>query len=117
VKSRTRERQWVAARSVTVTEKTLEVDLTDGQTVSVPLEWYPRLLHGTPKERRNWRLTHDGRGIHWYELDEDISVENLVQGKRSGEGQHSLKRWLKERLAWSEPSVWLRRGMDKGDSL
>lgn len=84
------------AQHVTVTEDALIVDLTDGRTVSVPLAWYPRLLHSTPEERNNWRLIGKGEGIHWPDLDEDISVENVVLGKPSGESQRSFKRWLEE---------------------
>lgn len=85
------------AQNVIVTEDTLTVDLIDGRTISVPLAWYPRLLHGTPKERNNWRIIGDREGINWSELDEDISVENLLSGKPSGESQRSFKRWLDER--------------------
>lgn len=85
------------AVSVEVTEDTLTVDLADGRTVSVPVAWYPRLLHGTPAERGNWRLIGRGEGIHWPELDEDISIDGLVYGRASGESQRSLKRWLDSR--------------------
>ncbi len=84
---------------VTVTEDALVVDLVDGRTISVPLAWYPRLLNGTPNERSNWRLIGGGEGIHWPDLDEDISAENLLAGKLSGESQRSFKRWLEKRLA------------------
>src|SRR3970040_599314 len=87
----------IAALRVTVAEDALSVDLTDGRTVSVPLAWYPRLLHGTPKERNKWRLIGEGEGIHWPDLDEDISVESIVLGRRSGESQRSLKKWLEKR--------------------
>ena len=83
--------------TVTVTEETLSVELSDGRSVSVPLAWYPRLHAGTPEERRNWRLVGGGKGVHWEMLDEDISVENLLSGKGSGESQKSLKRWLEGR--------------------
>lgn len=86
-----------SAQRVTVTDDALIVDLTDGRTISVPLAWYPRLWHGTPGERNNWRLIGRGEGIHWPALDEDISVENLLLGRPSGESQPSLKRWLEER--------------------
>ncbi len=89
----------VAAQRVTVSEDTLIVDLSDGRTISAPLAWYPRLVHGAPEERSNWRLIDQGEGIHWPALDEDISVENLVLGKPSGESQRSLKRWLDQRAA------------------
>ena len=87
------------AQSVTVTEDTLVVDLNDGRTISVPLAWYPRLLHGTAEERNNWRLIGGQEGIHWPELDEDISVAGLLAGKPSGESQSSFKRWLEKRGA------------------
>jgi len=89
--------QAVKASNVSVTDDTFEVDLADGRTLSVPLTWYPRLLHGTPEERRNWRLIGDGVGIHWPDLDEDLSVEGMLLGKRSGESQKSLQRWLQGR--------------------
>lgn len=89
--------QPVRALDVNVTDDTLTVDLADGRTLSVPLAWYPRLLHGTPEERRNWRLIGDGVGIHWPDLDEDISIEGMLLGKRSGERQDSLQRWLETR--------------------
>ena len=85
------------AENVTVTDDTLSVDLSDGRTISVPLAWFPRLMHGTRKERNNWRLIRKGYGIHWNDLDEDISVENLLLGKTSGESQSSFKKWLLSR--------------------
>ena len=87
------------AQSATVTEDTLTLELSDGRSISVPLVWYPRLVHGTPEERSNWRLIGQGTGIHWPALDEDISVENLLAGQASGESQRSLKRWLARRAA------------------
>jgi hypothetical protein len=91
------ERHRATAESVTVSEDTLTVHLADGRTLSVPLAWYPRLLHGNPKERNRWRLIGKGEGIHWPDLDEDISVENLLSGNPSGESQQSFKRWLADR--------------------
>jgi hypothetical protein len=87
------------AEGVTVTEDTLSVDLSDGRTIAVPLAWFPRLLHATPKERSKWRLIGRGHGIHWAELDEDISVEGLLAGRPSGESQTSFKKWLGKRGA------------------
>ncbi len=84
-------------QSVAVGEDTLEVDLSDGRSILAPLAWYPRLLNGTPSERRNWRLIGGGEGVHWPDLDEDISVENLLTGKPSGESQQSFLRWLEGR--------------------
>jgi hypothetical protein len=89
------------AQDVTVTEDTLTVELSDGRSISVPLAWYPRLVYGTPEERANWRLIGQGTGIHWQALDEDISVENLLAGRASGESQKSLKRWLAQRASSS----------------
>jgi hypothetical protein len=89
--------QYDKAKNVTISNATLTVDLIDGRTISVPIAWYPRLLHGTPKERNNWRFIGDREGINWSDLDEDISVENLLSGKPSGESQRSFKRWLDER--------------------
>ncbi len=85
------------AVSVSVTGDTLSVDLSDGRTISVPLAWYPRLVHSNDQERNNWRLIGQGEGIHWEDLDEDISVEGLLAGKPSGESQKSLKNWLSKR--------------------
>ena len=76
---------------------TLTVDLTDGRTVSVPLAWYPRLVHGTAAERNHWELLGEGEGIHWPELDEDISVAGLLLGRPSAESQRSYRRWLAQR--------------------
>ncbi len=87
------------AESVTVTEDTLSVDLNDGRTISVPLAWFPRLLHATQAERNNWRLIGKGHGIHWEDIDEDISVEGLLAGRPSGESQLSFKKWLTSRAS------------------
>ena len=86
----------VFAQDVRVTDDTLSVDLTDGRTIAVPILWYPRLAHATPEERNHWEIG-SGIGIHWPDLDEDISVEGLLQGKSSGESQKSLQRWLDQR--------------------
>jgi hypothetical protein len=85
------------ASSVSVTDDTLTVDLSDGRSISVPLAWYPRLLHGSAEERGHWRLIGQGDGLHWPDLDEDISVKNLLDGKPSGESQRSFQAWLNRR--------------------
>ena len=90
------------ALSVTITEDTLTVDLADGRSISVPLAWYPRLVHGSVEERQNWRLIGDGEGINWPDLDEDLSVEGLVLGRPSGESQRSFQRWLNQRSQQAE---------------
>lgn len=93
-----------------VSKDKLTVDLSDGRTISAPLAWYPRLLHGSPSERRDWRLIGRGQGIHWNGLDEDISVEGLLAGRASGESQASLKRWLESRTGKSTARAVKRRG-------
>ena len=85
------------AKLVRIEGHTLNVELTDGRALSVPLAWFPRLTHGTPAELANWRLIGRGVGIHWPDLDEDVSVEDLLAGRRSGESPESLSRWLKTR--------------------
>lgn len=84
-------------QAIEITGDTLSVDLADGRTISVPLAWYPRLVHGSVEERQNWRLIGNGEGIHWCQLDEDISVKNIVLGQPSGESQKSFQRWLNQR--------------------
>lgn len=85
------------ASHVRVTARALVVDLQDGRTVSVPLAWYPRLAHGSPRERQRWELVGPGLGIHWPALDEDVSVEGLLLGLASGESDESFARWLSSR--------------------
>ena len=87
------------AEEVTVTEDTLTAELADGRSISVPLVWYPRLVHATQQERDNWEFIGRGRGIHWPDLDEDLSVEGLITGRPSGESQRSFKRWLEAKQA------------------
>jgi hypothetical protein len=87
----------VEAASVLVGDESLTVQLSDGRSISAPLAWYPRLRHGTVDERRNWRFTASGRGIHWPDLDEDISVASLLAGRPSVESQSSLKKWFSAR--------------------
>ncbi|MBN1963698.1 MAG: DUF2442 domain-containing protein [Anaerolineae bacterium] len=72
----------------------LLVELADGRSISVPLAWYPRLVHATPAERRNWQLLGDGYAIEWPDLDEHIGVEGLPARRRSAESERSLARWL-----------------------
>ena len=95
-----------AAQSVSVSEDALTVDLADGRTITVRLAWFPRLMHGASAERANWRLIGGGEGIHWPDLDEDISTNSLLSGRSSGETQESLGRWLDGRKATvSEPGT------------
>lgn len=83
--------------NVVISEDTLMVELADGRSLSAPIAWYPRLFHGSQQERENWELIGDGEGIHWPNLDEDISIEGLILGRPSGESQRSLQRWLEAR--------------------
>ncbi len=87
----------IRAVSARVTEDSLIIDLADGRSISAPLAWYPRLLHGSPADRSNYRLIGSGEGIHWPDLDEDISIEGVVAGRPSGESQKSFQRWLQSR--------------------
>ena len=97
-----------AATNVSATDDTLTVDLSDGRSISVPLAWYPRLVHASDKERKTWRLIGRGEGIHWPELDEDISVEGLIAGRTSGESQQSFAKWLQSRAHRSKRRSVLR---------
>lgn len=97
MRTSTVEAEVPTAEKIIVTEDTLSVDLSDGRSISVPLAWFPRLAHGTAKERKNCRIIGKGYGIHWEDLDEDISVENLLLGKASGESQSSFQKWLLSR--------------------
>ena len=87
------------ATALAVTEDTLTAELADGRTISVPFAWYPRLVHATPEERSRWELHAAGQHIHWPYLDEDLSVEGLLAGRPSGEGQKSFGRWLAAKRA------------------
>jgi hypothetical protein len=87
------------AVAVAITDDTVSIDLLDGRTLSVPIAWYPRLAHGTSTERANWRLIGRGEGIHWPDLDEDLSIDSLLAGRASQESQSSLDKWLQARKA------------------
>ncbi len=67
-------------RDVRITEDSLSVDLLDGRTITVPLVWFPRLLHASSQQRLGWEIAGAGYGIHWPEIDEDISVQGLLVG-------------------------------------
>lgn len=92
------ENRVAEAIGLSVNDESLTVELNDGRTISVPLAWYPRLLHSSPSERSHWRLVGRGQSIHWDDLDEDVSIDNLLSGSHSGESQASLKRWLDSRV-------------------
>ena len=87
------------AMTIEVTEDNLTAELTDGRTISVPLSWYPRLVHATPEESNNWELIGPGQGIHWPDLDEDLSIVGFLAGRKSGESPRSFKLWLEAKKA------------------
>ena len=72
--------QEVRIKSITVTEDTITAQLVDGRTISVPLAWSWRLSEATPKQRANWETIGDGQGVHWPDIDEDISAEGMLYG-------------------------------------
>jgi hypothetical protein len=89
--------QKASAQQVTVSKDSLTVDLVDGRTIIVPLVWYPRLWYAAAEERERFEIIGDGTLIHWPDLGEDLSIAGLLAGRRSGESQQSLKRWLEKR--------------------
>jgi len=91
------DRETLRARGVRLTNDAVIVDLVDGRTISTPLAWYPRLVHGTPVERAKFELIGNGEGIHWPDLDEDLSVEGMLAGQPSRERPESIGRWLANR--------------------
>jgi len=86
-----------AATHVEVTDERLTVHLADGRALSVPLSWFPRLVHGSAEERANWRLLGDGDAVEWPDLDEHVGIEGLLAGRGSGESEASFRRWLAAR--------------------
>lgn len=87
------------ASSAKVENGSLITELSEGRSIRTPLAWYPRIMHATEAERQNVRLIGKGRGLHWPDVEEDISVESIVRGQRSMESCASLKRWLAGRKA------------------
>jgi hypothetical protein len=87
------------ARSVSFKNGSLIVELVDGRSVSVPLEWFPRLVEASATERKRWELDADGAAIWWPDLDDGIEITHLLLGWKSGEGKASFKRWLEARKA------------------
>ena len=73
----------IRVRTVAVTDDELIVGLMDGRTIAAPLAWFPRLLNATPEQRNHWQQAGAGHGIHWPDLDEDLSTEGLLRGARS----------------------------------
>jgi hypothetical protein len=92
----------VTATNVIVTPHHLTVDLEDGRIISLPLTWFPRLMHATPAERANVENQEDA--LYWPDLNEGLSIKSIILGRRSGESAKSLERWL-ERRARGEKEV------------
>src|SRR5688572_24426742 len=93
---------WIEPRAalatdVDISDETISVELSDGRTIAAPVAWYPRLVYASPEERKSWRLIGNGTGIHWPQIDEDISIANLLAGQPSSESQTSFKKWLAAR--------------------
>jgi hypothetical protein len=82
---------------VAADDESLIVTFADKRRLSLPLGWYPRLKHATPAERNNWRLIGRGEGVHWPDLDEDLSAEGFLAGRKSGESRQSIRNWLQQR--------------------
>jgi Protein of unknown function (DUF2442) len=82
--------------SISLSDDTLTVDLEDGRTISIPVSWYPRLAQGTQEEKAHFETSGGGYGIFWPDLDEDISVEAMLLGRKSSESPASFERWLKQ---------------------
>lgn len=87
----------VQVKAVEISDDLLTYTLSDGRCLLAPLTWFPRLTHGTPRGGCTWRLIGQGSGVHWPDLDEDISARNLLEGNASGESQESLRKLLESR--------------------
>jgi hypothetical protein len=92
------------AEKLTFSGDAMSVRLADGRTLIVPLAWYPRLRHGSPRERANYEIIGDGEYIHWPDLDEDLTVIGLLEGRKSAESAASVKKWLADRKSRSPRS-------------
>ncbi len=101
------------ASAAVVTDDTLTVDLVDGRSVSVPLTWYPRLLHGSPEERRKWELIARGEGIHWPDLDEDISAWGMLYGIPSHRPKRAVQSQRRKSPTMHERETHARRRSDR----
>ena len=99
----TKQRATPSPTGARVIDEMLHVELSDGRTLGVPVAWYPRLAHGTAAERNNVEI--GAMGLHWPDLDEDIEIEGLLLGERSGEGPKSFARWLSYRAKGELPPV------------
>jgi uncharacterized protein DUF2442 len=107
----------VRAKSVDVTDETITVRLNDGRSISVPTEWYPRLVHATPTERANYEI--DGYGVSWPDVEADFSIRGILLGHKSGESRASLDFWLRHRRKGEKVTVedFLKRRRSRRVSL
>jgi hypothetical protein len=80
-------------KDVRFSEDSIIVDLIDGRTISAPLVWYPRLLHATLEQRANWRIAGGGYGIHWPDIDEDLSTQGLLRGAPAPRASRLTAAW------------------------
>jgi hypothetical protein len=76
-------------KDVHLSDETLRVDLMDGRTITVPLTWYPKLLNASSEQRNNWQICGAGYGIHWPDIDEDLSTEGLLRGAPAAQQKQS----------------------------
>jgi hypothetical protein len=91
--------QQPQVEELSFTNDTIGISLVDGRMLVVPLAWYPRLRHASAEERSNYEIFGEGEYIHWPDLDEDLTVTGLLEGRRSAESATSLRRWLASRKA------------------
>lgn len=96
--------------AVYFTRDSLVVDLMDGRTISAPLTWYPKLLKASPKERSHWEVCGGGYGIHWPEIDEDLSTEGLLRGSPAPVAR---KRKLAKKPSKPKPTRSIKRSRPK----
>lgn len=106
----------VRATKVQVTDEVLTVELDDGRTIALPVQWFPRLRHGTPQERANVDI--GAFGISWPDLEEDLSYKGLILGRKSGENPAIIKYWLDNRKKGRRVTVedWMKRRLKRGPS-
>jgi len=101
--------QEVRIKNITVNEETITAQLMDGRTISVPLAWSWRLSEATPKQRANWKIIGEGHGVHWPDIDEDISAESMLYGIPAPKPRSSSKLRLKSEK--KKPTV--NKGMQR----
>ncbi len=108
--------QEVRIKDISVTEDTITAQLMDGRTISVPLAWSWRLSEATPKQRANWEIIGDGQGVHWPDIDEDISAEGMLYGKSAPRPRRSPKFNLRSEKKRTAANKGIQRIANKGRS-